>query len=296
MDKYNIRVIQKIIFSLITRIALCIALLLSDPLSWNFRFLCVIIFCIPWIRYLMKDTDRKNIDLHLLYKLLFLATPILYLYIIWKILELYQISVTYILILFFLTLTVGLIIKAKCKNISINNQQILLTMTFYCIPFFLAVNISFDFSKPSSKSYFITDKQSYISEKMDEDGSYEVANYEFMVIPKEKINPVTFGMDISATKHTNLHPEREILSPNRVFLTVNNKKYEIISSRVNLEKHIKDDDYLYTYQLREYTKPLMINVKPNIYNKFDKGNYLDIETYSGLLGLEWTYFHWKYKP
>lgn len=125
---------------------------------------------------------------------------------------------------------------------------------------------------------------------MDEDGSYEVTNYAFKLIPKEKINPITFEMDISATKHQNLRPEAEVFTIDKVFLTVKNKKYEIVASTINLSKHINDDDYLRTYQLREYTKPFIINVKPNIYNKFEKGNYLDIETYCGLFGIAWTYY------
>ena len=74
-----------------------------------------------------------------------------------------------------------------------------------------------------------------------------------------------------------------------------NKKYEILTHKTDLFKHMKDSDYLHTYQLKEYTKPMVINVKPKIYSKFEKGDYLDIEIYSGLLGIEWTYYHWKHK-
>ncbi len=295
MDKYNIRIILNIIFSLITRIILCTILLFSDPLSLQFKFLCIIIFCIPWIRFFMNDTDRKNIDLYLSYKLLFLTSPILYFCIIWKISELYQFTLINPLILFLLTLAAAFFIKAKSKNISTKTQQILMTMSFYCIPFFLAINISFDFSQPSSKEYFITDKESYVSEKMDSEGSQKMANYEFKVIPKEKMNPTPFWIDISATKHPHLHPEAEVLTPGKVFLTIENKKYEILTNKIDLFKHMKDSGYLRTYQLREYTKPMIINVKPKIYNKFGKNDYLDIEIHSGLFGIEWTYYHWKHK-
>ncbi|SIS34503.1 hypothetical protein SAMN05421768_1041, partial [Chryseobacterium joostei] len=49
------------------------------------------------------------------------------------------------------------------------------------------------------------------------------------------------------------------------------------------------------YQLRQYAKPLVINIKPEIFNNFDKENYLNIETYSGLFGIECIYYHWKHK-
>ncbi|WP_223608068.1 hypothetical protein [Chryseobacterium sp. OSA05B] len=242
----------------------------------------------------MNDTDRKNIDLYLSYKLLFLTTPVLYGLIITKIFEWYHFTFITQLILFFLPFIVGLFVKLKTKDIPNNTQNILQTMSFYSIPFFLAVNVCFDFSKPSSKGYLIIDKTSSIEEKYDSEGSYETTIYEFKAIPKEKMNPITFWMDISATKHSGLHPKAEILT-HKVFLTIENKKYEILTSKTNLFKKIKDSDYLHTYQLREYTKPVVIHVKRTIYTKFEKGNYLDIETYSGLFGIGWTYYHWKHK-
>lgn len=287
------QIIQKIIFSLITRIFLCTVLLFSDPLSWQFRFLCVIIFSIPWMRFFMNDTDRKNIDLYLSYKLLFLTTPVLYGFILWKIFKLYDFSLPTQLILFLLPIMVGLFIKLKNKDIPENAQYILLTMSFYSIPFFLAVNTSFDFSKPSSKAYIITDKNSTIEKKYDSEGAYEVTNYEFKIVPKEKVNPVSFWMDLSATEHAHLRPETNISNPATVFLTIKNKKYEILASKINLVKHIRDSEYLRTYQLKEYVKPIEVKVKRKIYHQFEKGNHLDIETYPGLLGIEWVYYHWK---
>ncbi|MGK6340968.1 hypothetical protein ACMGDK_01940 [Chryseobacterium sp. DT-3] len=183
----------------------------------------------------MNDTDRKNIDLYLSYKLLFLTTPVLYGFILWKIFELYDFSLTIQLILFLLPIMTGLFIKLKSKDIPNNTQHILLTMSFYSIPFFLAVNASFDFSKPSSKAYIITDKASAVEKKYDSEGPYEVTNYEFKIIPKEK--------DISSTEHS---------------------------------------------------KPVATNVNRKTYHQFEKGDYLDIETYPGLLGIKWTYYHWKF--
>jgi hypothetical protein len=41
---------------------------------------------------------------------------------------------------------------------------------------------------------------------------------------------------------------------------------------------------------------MFILVHSNILSpNFDKENYLDIETYSGLFGIEWIYYHWKHK-
>lgn len=257
MGKYNMRIIPKIVFSLITRIFLCTALLFSEPLSWQFRFLCVIIFCIPWIRFFMNDFDRKNIDLYLSYKLLFLTTPVLYGLILWEFFELYHFSLITRLILFLLPVIVSFFIKTKSKDIPDNAQNILQTMSYYCIPFFLAVNIAFDFSKPSSKAYFITDKASPIEEKWDSEGYYKITNYQFKVIPKEKMD------------------------------TIEVKKYNIPS------KYKNDYEYLNSYYLKEYPKPLTIYVNRKTYHQFGKGNYLDIETYPGLFGLEWTYYHWK---
>lgn len=234
MGKYTMQIILKILFSLITRILLCTALLFSEPVSWQFRFLCVTIFCIPWIRFFMKDTDRKNIDLYLSYKLLFLATPVLYGFILWKIFEWYHFSLITQLILFLLPVIASFFIKTKTKDISNNTQNILQTMSYYCIPFFLAVNASFDFSKPSSQGYLITDKASSIEEKQDSEGYYKMTNYQFKIIPKEK--------GISSTEHS---------------------------------------------------KPVAANVNRKIYHQFGKGDYLDIETYPGLFGIKWTYYHWK---
>jgi len=182
----------------------------------------------------MKDTDRKNIDLYLSYKLLFLATPVLYGFILWKIFEWYHFSLITQLILFLLPVIASFFIKTKTKDISNNTQNILQTMSYYCIPFFLAVNASFDFSKPSSQGYLITDKASSIEEKQDSEGYYKMTNYQFKIIPKEK--------GISSTEHS---------------------------------------------------KPVAANVNRKIYHQFGKGDYLDIETYPGLFGIKWTYYHWK---
>lgn len=293
MGKYNMQIIPKIIFSLITRIFLCTALLFSEPLSWQFRFLCVAIFCISWIRFFLNDTDRKNIDLYLSYKLLFLTTPVLYGFIMWKIFEWYDFSLITQLILFLLPVIIGFFIKLKRKNIPDNTQNILQTMSFYSIPFFLAVNVSFDFSKPSSKEYLIINKDSSVEEKFDSEGSYKIRKHEFKVIPKEKMSPTAFWKSIPATEHSDIHPEADRYNPAKVFLTIQNKKYEILTSKIKIAKYENNYEYLRLYYLKEYTKPVVVSISRKIYNKFEKGNYLDIETYPGLFGIAWTYYHWK---
>ncbi|MDP9959810.1 hypothetical protein [Chryseobacterium lathyri] len=211
----------------------------------------------------MKDSDRKNIDLYLSYKLLFLTTPVLYGLILWKFFEWYHFSLSTQLILFLLPVIVSFFIKTKSKDIPNNTQHILQTMSFYSIPFFLAVNASFDFSKPSSKGYLITDKTSPIEEKQDSEGYYKITDYQFKVIPKEKMN------------------------------TVQIKKYEIPASKIKLAKYKKDYEYLRSYYFKEYPKPTTVHVNRKTYHQFGKGDFLDIETYPGLFGIKWTYYHWK---
>ncbi|MDQ0064634.1 hypothetical protein [Chryseobacterium lathyri] len=211
----------------------------------------------------MKDTDRKNIDLYLSYKLLFLTTPFLYGFIVWKFFEWYHFSLITQLILFLLPVIVSFFVKTKSKDIPNNTQNILQTMSYYCIPFFLAVNISFDFSKPSSKGYLITDKSSPIEEKRDSEGYYKITDYQFKAIPKEKMN------------------------------TVQIKKYEIPPNKMKPVKYKNDYEYLRSYYLKEYPKPIIIHVNRKTYHQFGKGDFLDIETYPGLFGIKWTYYHWK---
>ncbi|MCQ9639153.1 hypothetical protein MP478_07095 [Chryseobacterium sp. WG14] len=225
----------------------------------------------------MNDTDRKNIDQSIYYKLLFLTTPVLYIFIAWKIFELYHFSLMTQLVLFSLPVIAGLYIKSKDKDMSKNSQSILQTMSFYSILFFLAFNVSFDFSKPLSKGYLITDKAISTEEKTDSDGYSEITNYQFMTIPKEKMNPTT--------DHHN---------PTKTFLTIQNKKYEILTRKSKIVKYKNDYEYLRSYYLKEYTKPDVINVKRKTYNQFGKGDYLDIETYPGLFGIGWTYYHWQH--
>lgn len=294
MGTYNMQIIPKIIFSLITRIFLCLVLLFSEPVSWQFRFLCVIIFCIPWIRFFINDSDRKNIDQSIYYKLLSLTTPILYIFIVWKIFELYHFSLMTQLVLFSLPVIAGLFIESKDKDLSSNTKHILQTMSFYSILFFLAVNASFDFSKPLSKGYLITDKAISTEEKMDSDGYSEITNYQFKTIPKEKMNPVPFWKQISAAEHADIYPKADRYNPSKVFLNIQNKKYEILARKFKIIRDKNNDGYLRLYYLKEYTKPDVINVSRKTYNQFGKGDYLDIETYSGLFSLEWTYYHWKH--
>ncbi|CAH0181588.1 hypothetical protein SRABI04_01517 [Chryseobacterium sp. Bi04] len=288
------QIIQKIIFSFITRIFLCLVLFFSEPVSLQFRFLCVIIFCIPWIRFFMNDTDRKNIDQSIYYKLLFLTTPVLYIFIAWKIFELYHFSLITQLVLFSLPVIAGLYIKSKDKDMSKNSQSILQTMSFYSILFFLALNVSFDFSKPLSKVYLITDKAISTEEKTDSDGYSEITNYQFMTIPKEKMNPVPFWKDVSATEHTDIYPTTDHHNPTKTFLIIQNMKYEILDKKFKIIRDKNSDGYLRSYYLKEYTKPDVINVRRKTYNQFGKGDYLDIETYPGLFGIGWTYYHWKH--
>ncbi|REC61624.1 hypothetical protein DRF65_14305 [Chryseobacterium pennae] len=235
----------------------------------------------------MNDTDRRNIDQLTSYKLLFLTTPILYFLILWKILEFYNFTLITNFLLFILPVIGSLFIKSK--NISANNQSILQTMSYYCIPFFLAVNISFDFSKPSAKKFLIIDKAISTENKSDSDGTYEVTKHELKVVSKEKMNSPAFWKDLSTAEYTDIYPN----IPGKEFITIQNKKYEILGRKNKVIRSENGLQYSRSYYLKEYVKPMAIDVDRKIYNKFGKGNDLDIETHSGLFGIEWTYYHWK---
>ncbi|WP_347216171.1 hypothetical protein, partial [Chryseobacterium sp.] len=109
---------------------------------------------------------------------------------------------------------------------------------------------------------------------------------------KEKMNSPAFWQNLSTGEYPDIYPH----IPGKEFITIQNKKYEILDKKNKVVKSENGLQYSHSYYLKEYIKPIAIDVDPKIYQKFGKGNGLDIETYSGLFGIEWTNYHWKMQP
>ncbi|WP_217606901.1 hypothetical protein [Chitinophaga sp. GbtcB8] len=203
------RLLQRIMFSAVTRILLGIALLFTNPLSVTFRYLIVIIFLLPVIRYIFHVLQHTEMDTFFtgypqlgLVLPFFIATGIavLYVLVLAHILQIYTTSYFWWILMIIIPVICWYLLfgkKTPPAEVHQHNMRALLrTLAFYIIPFFFAVNYAFDFSVPRHMKYYIT-RTDHTTIAINDPDVSEIDVYYFYLLPADSMTGPTHWQTVS---------------------------------------------------------------------------------------------------
>ncbi|MGF6850942.1 hypothetical protein QFZ51_006177 [Chitinophaga sp. W3I9] len=264
------------IFLAIVRIVLGIYLLYTDPLSFRFRYLLIILFLISVSRHLLFYFSKPKPD-NIYNFLLDLVTPCLYGFILFHILSIYQSA--------FLSLAVSIFLPAiiYCflfggDPVPVMSKGIFFSgLLCYVLTFLLAVNYTFDTSTPSVEKYFLANK--YYTTAAYEYGTEGGNNYYFDLIHVDSIsshaqwvevNQKTYGQYRSSQKYKRMKfGEEEFMILGRKETPFAKRQYYFLLQEVNgpfEAKHMEESEY----------------------SRFEEGDTFHIEEHKGFLGIGWV--------
>lgn len=260
----------------IVRIALGIYLLYTDPLSFRFRYLLIILFLISVARHLLFYFSKPKPD-NIYNFLLDLFTPCLYGFILFHVLSIYQSE--------FLSLSVSIFLPAiiYCFLFGGDPAPVMSKGIFwgglvcYVLTFLLTLNYAFDTSNPAVEKYFLANK--YYSTAPYDHGAAGGNNYYFDLIHVDSIstpaqwvevNQKTYGQYRSSQKYKRMKfGETEFMILAKKETPFAKRQYYFLLQEANgpfQAKHIEESDY----------------------SRFEEGDTFHIEKHKGFLGVGWV--------
>jgi hypothetical protein len=274
-----------VIFSIYTRIALCIFLAFSNPLSVEFKYLAVIIFCIPILRYVFHSVTKTDMpDGSNMFTLCIL--PILYVFVISRILSIYDFHLLFGLFILFLPLAVYYIFVISEHRYPDNRIRFLTTLCFYLLPFLFVINYAFDFSKPIVNRYYVIDKSEItnFTYSTEDGGTGRDVDYYLYLIDADSDVPPPMWVDITKNVHDNSNYFRINTS-----VTIDKETYKIFDKKKEVDTmSSRATHFKYYFLLQKNMVYKRINVEWKVYNRMKKGHYVFKEVQSGLLGINRT--------
>ncbi|MCX8523833.1 hypothetical protein OF897_07840 [Chryseobacterium formosus] len=150
----------------------------------------------------------------------------------------------------------------------------------------MALNFSFDFSKPVIKEFVVIDKQKNSFGSFNTEYS-EYTFYELKVVPKIIYFKPFFQKELSENDYKSMLLKSAKIRSNNL-VNLKGFDYELINTQSLF--NIKTQKFIYIITLKEYVEPTIFKVNTGIYRKFNKGDKIDFEKHKGLFGIEWYYF------
>lgn len=270
-------------FSIYTRIALCIYLAFSSPLSVEFKYLAVIIFCIPILRYLIHSINGSEMQGGSNMMIIWIL-PIVYAFVTMHILAVYNFS-------FWLSLGIILLLPSLVHyqfiivpHLPLNNRtRLFTTMCYYILPFLLIVNYAFDFSKPIVNRYYIFDKSEItnFTYQAEDGGTGRDADYYLYLVDADLDIPPARWIDVTKNVNDNSNYFRLNTS-----VTIEKETYKIFDKKKEVDTMSSGATHFrYYFLLQKNMAYKLINVDWKVYNRVKKGHYIFREIQGGLLGI-----------
>lgn len=278
-----------VVFSIYTRIALCVYLAFANQFSVEFKVLAVIIFCIPVLRFIYhRVTQTEMPDGSNMFTLC--ALPILYTFINSRILSVYDFNSFVAILILFAPLLVYYIFVIAAELYPDNRVRFLTTLCFYLPQFLFAINFAFDTAETSDKRYYVISKKEIVTGDNGSEG-LDLHHYYLDLVPAPKnIDPPKW---VEVSEKTNKEFGRVFSSK---FLSWNGKPYRIFTKKqVTDTIKRKYNTFLrprtrlrYYFLLQKDLNYERKKVKGEVFDQFNIGSYAIIEKHPGLLGIEWT--------
>lgn len=150
----------------------------------------------------------------------------------------------------------------------------------------MALNFSFDFSKPVIKEFVVIDKQKNSFGSFNTEYS-EYTFYELKVVPKSIYFKPLSQKELSETDYKSMLL-KSAKSYSNILVNLKGVEYELFKKQSLFD--VKTQKFIYIITLKEYVGPTIFKVNNEIYRKFNKGDKIDFEKHKGLLGIEWFYY------
>jgi len=278
-----------VVFSIYTRIALCVYLAFANQFSVEFKILAVVIFCLPILRYifhLLTKTDMPD-GSNMFTQC---ALPILYTFINSRILSVYNFNSFVAVLILFAPLLVYYTFVIAAELYPDNRVRFLTTLCFYLPQFLFAINFAFDTAETSDKRYYVISKKEIVTGDNGSEG-LDLHHYYLDLVPAPKNIDSPKWVEVS--EKTNKEFGRVFSSK---FLSWNGKPYRIFTKKqVTDTIKRKYNTFLrprtrlrYYFLLQKDLNYERKKVKGEVFDKFNIGSYAIIEKHPGLLGIEWT--------
>lgn len=291
------KLLYRVFFSAITRMALGIALLFTDPLSVTFRYLIVIIFLLPVIRYIVHEWQQTGMDIFFngypslgIISHVFITTGIaaLYVLVVAHVLQVYSTSYFWWILIVIVPVICWYLLFGKdappTERREHNRRALLRTLAFYIIPFFFAVNYAFDFFTPVYTKYYITCSDHHTYTSYDPDIS-ETAVYYFYLLPAGSITGTSRWQTVSQNDYYGVERYGRYNGRDSLHYLVMDKW----KGRDSVSAHFREQFQLLL--LRTDTVPSRQTVSHRLYEQFNDGDYLHKEEHRGLFGFKWVSYH-----
>lgn len=295
-------VLYQIVFSAITRLLLGVWLLFTDPTSVTFRYLLVIICCIPLLRYVLHKATATTMENALSGSfpkgntarvILCGAMFIVYIFAVPYIFSMYTSSFPAFLLALALPVLAGLaVIREVIKaDHTINNEQsLLLTMAFYILPFLAGINYAFDFSHPEVKQYYVTGREEYTASGSSVPDEGPSTFYYLYLLPMDSVKEPLHWIEVNDAQHKNI-----LMYNGSGAATINCIRYIVVNTerRLNSVRSVTPGvpnsvTPSYHWQVfRTNDKVVRRGFKYRLYQLYAPGDYLYVDSYPGLLGFPW---------
>nr|WP_295863420.1 hypothetical protein [uncultured Chitinophaga sp.] len=286
--------LYRVFFSAITRMALGIALLFTDPLSVTFRVLIVVLFLLPIVRYIVHERQQTEMDVFFsgypglgLISHVFITVGMgaLYVFVLAHVFQIYTTSYFW-WILIIITPAIGWYLlfgkDATPADWHARNKRALLrTLAFYILPFLFAVNYAFDFSAPKQTTYYIA-RTGHSTHTTYEPDITETDVYYFYFLPAGSMTGPSQWQQVSQndyyrTANYSRYKGKDSLN----YLVMDKQK-----GRDSTVAHFREQFRLLL--LRTDTAPTRQTVPYRLYKQFKEGDYLSKAGHRGLLGIKWV--------
>lgn len=286
--------LYRVFFSAITRMVLGIALLFTDPLSVTFRYLIVIIFLLPVIRYIAHERQQTEMDIFFtgypnlgLSSHIFITTgvAVLYVLVLAHVLQIYTTSYFWWILIIITPVICWYLLFGKdatpTERREHNRRALLRTLAFYIIPFFFAVNYAFDFSTPRQTKYYITrsDHTTYTSYDPD---ITETEMYYFYLLPADSMTGTTHWKTVSQSNYYGVKSFGRYTGKDSLNYLVMDKWKGRDSASIPFRERFE------LLLLRTDTLPTRKTVPYQLYKRFKDGDFLNKEEHNGLFGIKWV--------
>lgn len=289
--------LQRVFFSAVTRILLGIALLFTDPLSVTFRYLIVIIFLLPVIRYVFHELQHTDMSIFFTgYPRLGMVAPffittgiaVLYVLVLAHILQIYTTSYFWWILMIIIPVICWYLLfgeNATPTDTHVHNTRALLrTLVFYIIPFFFAVNYAFDFSTPRHTKYYITGIRDETIAVNDPD-IREIEMYYLYLLPADSMAGKTHWQTVGEKKYYSVERYGPYMSEDSINYLVIDMKIDPYSTTTHFRERFQ------LLLLQTNARPVRRKVPYRLYKRFVGGDYLNEEEHRGLFGIKWVSYH-----
>ncbi|MGO4288153.1 hypothetical protein [Chitinophaga sp. RAB17] len=295
-------VFSQTIFSVITRLLLGVWLFFTDPVSVTFRYLLVIIFCIPLLRYVLHKATGTTMENALSGSfpkgnvarvILCGAMFIVYIFAMPYIFSVYTSSFPAFLLALVLPVVVAFLLISeiiKGGNTINNEQSLMLTMAFYILPFLAGINFAFDFSRPEVKQYYVTGREEYTASGTSAPDEGPSTFYYLYLLPMDSVKGPLHWIEVSDSQNKNI-----LMFNGSGAATINCIRYIVVNTerRLNSVRSVTPGvpnsvAASYHWQVfRTNDKVVRTGIKYGLYQRYVPGDYLYIDEYRGLLGFPW---------